>query len=466
MNKSDRIMEKMVYVCPAVGEWVDGTFKAYPNERIDRTLSQLKASGLTLLNTEHVAPFHLPDLTEDENEPLRVYLKAAERNKLGALVFDDAIFKMLWEKDVTVLGENWTEVLDKRVCALREYSTAFRGFLLWDEMAIGYADTYSKIVSYLHKTYPDLLLRTSCLPLYAYRQEGLGADALTTNEEHKASKELTYRDYIWAFAEENEYFLYDWYPLQFMERRDNWEPRTRRYYVDEDWYYNLEYLANEVKARDYAFTTGVTIQACRLSGWSSNESHMETYNPERREDIGFSAYTAMAYGVREINYFNYEKHWFADNVLSGMVDADGNPTAVYDAVQMINAEIDRFADKYLAYDWRDTLDIPAAGSYIGHAGATDKGRLRMATVTGARTLIGHMVNQATTLNSSVNRDAYMLANAEGPRSGMTSRVTLEFEGAKTATVYNFKKGEKTCVDLTNGALILEIPVGEGILVTL
>lgn len=54
MNKSDRIMEKMVYVCPAVGEWVDGTFKAYPNERIDHTLSQFKASGLTLLNTEHL----------------------------------------------------------------------------------------------------------------------------------------------------------------------------------------------------------------------------------------------------------------------------------------------------------------------------------------------------------------------------------------------------------------------------
>lgn len=458
MNKqAGKKIEKMAYVCPAVGEWQDDTFIPFSDNKLDDILQQFKACGLTMINTERVAPFTCHPLAHESNAPLRTYLTAAERNGLGVVVFDDVIFGMLYYKNVAAHGENWQEILDRRIKDLQQYSAAFRGFLLWDEMKIEYVDTFNQIVAYIRRQYPELLVRTSCLPLAAYRQEGLGADALTTVESHKASMEETYRDYIWENAKEAGYFLYDWYPLLYREKRKDWKTYSSRYMVDGDWYENLEFVGAEAKKRDYAFETGITIQACSLTGWASHESSSMTYEPERREDVGFNAYTAMAYGVREIHYFNYEKHWVAENVLSGMVDEEGRPTKVYDAVKTVNEEIDRFAEVYLSYAWRDTFDIPAAGCYLGIESATDYGHLQIANVTGARTFIGH-------LSDADGGDAYMLANAEAPRTETCAKVTLTFDGTFKAQVYDFLKGETNLIDLTDGTLELTIPNGAGVLV--
>lgn len=458
MNKqAGKKMEKMAYVCPAVGEWQDDSFIPFSDSKLDDILQQFKACGLTMINTERVAPFTCHPLSHESNAPLRTYLTAAERNGLGVVVFDDIIFGMLYHKNVAVHGENWQEILDARMQALQQYSTSFRGFLLWDEMKIEYADTFNQIVAYIRRKYPDILLRTSCLPLFAYKQEGLGPEALTMEENHRDSREEAYRDYVWSNAREAGYYLFDWYPLFYWESRKDWKSYFSKYYVDSEWYENFQYINAEAKKRNYAFETGVTIQACSLSWWSSHESFAETYKPERREDVGFNAYTAMAYGVREINYFNYEKHWAAENVLSGMVDAEGRPTKVYDAVKTVNEEIDRFAEVYLSFAWRDTIDLPAAGNYIGIDSATDRGYLQAATATGARTLIGH-------LSDGDGGDAYMLANAEAPRTETVSKIILTFAGASKAQVYDFLQGETNLVDLTDGTLELAIPNGAGILV--
>lgn len=453
-----RTFEKMAYVCPALGTWEDeNTYEPYVQEKADAILQQYKEAGFTLINGERVATYEDYDFTHEVNEPLRVYLKAAERNGLGVLVYDTVIHYMLSQKNPAVYGEAWQSVLENHIQNLQEYSDAFKGFVLWDELNIGYAETYNQIISYIHEKHPELLLRTSSLPVTVYDQEGegKGPGALTTNSEHQTSKEDAYKDYISAYVEENPFFTYDLYPLVYSEDKIFGITVKSEYGVVDDWYDNLKYTAAERKVQNYAFDTGVTIQACQLSGWSNKSSSYETYAPETKQDIGFQAYTAMAYGFSEIHYFNYEKHWSASNVLSGMVNSDGKPNDVYTAVQTVNRQIDKFANVYQSFSWRDTQDIAAGKSAASFE--TDNGRLSAASVTGARTLIGHMVD-------TDRFDGYMIANAEGPRTTTAATVSLSFNDATRVIVYDFGSGTREIKELNNGALTVSVAVGNGMLV--
>ena len=446
---SKKVIEKMAYVCPAVGTWnTENTeFTPLSNAELDSILQKYKAAGLTLLNTENVAPYHDNDWNAEVNEPIRVYLEAAKRNDLGVLVFDNVIQYMLTQKNPAVYGANWQSVIESHIQTLQNYSS-FRGFVIWDEMTIEYVDTYNQIVSYIRESHPELLLVTSLLPVTVYDQTGddKGVGALTTNA--SASKEEAYRDYIWSYAEKTGHFIYDLYPLVYSENKIFGYTYKSQYGVVDDWYLNLQCVANEVKEHNYSFTTGITIQACKLTGWSNNTSSYETYAPEKPEDIGFQVYTAMAYGMKNINYFTYADHWTDTVVDGGMTEYP----KVYNAVSAVNAEIDKFANVYQSFSWKDTLDLAAGGDAKRTELST---RLTSAKATGARAFVGCM-------KDTDGFDGYMIANADGPRVGVASQVTLTFDDATSAIVYT--DGVPKTVTLTGGVCEVTVPSGEGVFV--
>ncbi len=444
-----KVIEKMAYDCPEIGIWnADKTvFTPYSESEIDAILQKYKAAGLTLINTEKIAEhFHDTSLETEQHKPLRTYLKAAERNGLGVIVFSNIIHYMLTaEQGPEVYGEGWQTFLGNEVDKLLAYSSAFRGFVLADELTIQYAENYQKVTSFLHENYPELLLYTSQLPVTVYDQTGdnKGVGALTTNT--SASKEDAYRDYVWSYAEETGHFIYDLYPLVYSEDKIFGQTYESEYGVVDDWYLNLQYVANEVKEHNYSFTTGITIQACKLRGWSNLWNSYETYAPEKDEDIGFQVYTAMAYGVNNINYFSYGDHW-DEEVLEGMTNEK-----VYTAVSNVNAQIDQLANAYLSFSWIDTLDIKAGTT------VTDTGeeRLKSVEVNGARALVGRM-------KDADGFNGYMVANADGPRENKTLTVSLAFNNAEKALVYT--NGVQEEVELTDGTCTLTIPSGQGVFV--
>ena len=449
---SKKVIEKMAYVCPAVGTWENentdnAEFTPLPDAELDSILQKYKAAGFTLLNTENVAQYYDNDWNAEVNEPIRVYLEAAKRNNLGVLVFDKVIQYMLDQNNPAVYGDNWKGVIESHIQTLQNYSS-FRGFVIWDEMTIEYVDTYNQIVSYIRESHPELLLVTSLLPVTVYDQTGddKGVGALTTNE--SASKEEAYRDYIWSYAENTGHFIYDLYPLVYSENKIFGYTYKSQYGVVDDWYLNLQYVANEVKEHNYSFTTGITIQACKLTGWSNNTSSYETYAPEKPEDIGFQVYTAMAYGMKNINYFTYEDHWTDTVVDGGMTEYP----KVYNAVSAVNAEIDKFANVYQSFSWKDTLDLAAGGDAKRTELST---RLTSAKATGARAFVGCM-------KDTDGFDGYMIANADGPRVGVASQVTLTFDDATSAIVYT--DGVPKTVTLTGGVYEVTVPSGEGVFV--
>lgn len=447
----NRVISKAAYASVKIGDW-DGsnlTVSSYYDDKVvDAEMQKYKAAGINLLLSEGVAQYHQD---RAKNEPIKRYLEAAERNGLGVLVFSGVIQYMFtngsgpeiynWE------GGTWQDELDKAIVELRGYSdSAFKGFMIWDEIQVKYLDTFNKIASYLHEKYPELILMTSQLPSEAYTVSNLGPDAFTTDTTNNNTVDKAYKDYVNSFSQATNMFIFDSYPLILT---NEYGDAKKIYSVSDNWFANHKYVAEVAKESGYNFNKGVTIQSCQLEGsgnwWSSNVR----YAPEKAEDIGFQVYTSMAYGVKEIHYFTYNLHHI-DNAVSQTMATNTN---VYDAVSTINNRIDKFANVYQAFSWRDTQDIEKGKSVAKFT--TDSERLTSATVTGARTLIGHMVD-------SDGFDGYMLANAAGPRTTTAASVAMTFVDTTKVIVYDFQNGTRQVV---SGATVnISVPVGGGIMV--
>jgi len=430
VNNSKRI-EKLAYACPVIGTWAGdkfySEFKSYSDAEIDAIFQEYKATGLTLLNTEFVAHLTTEAVDAYNNDALRAYLNGAQRNGLGVIVRCDYLEFLLKASDLEGTYKDWQGVMDHYVNYLSKWSS-FKGFMMSDELGTTYASNYVAVAGYLHEKYPNLILFSSELPNYA---EGL-------------TGESAYKDYVNTFGTASGYFTYDNYGL----RSSDPLMGNITYEVENTWYTNLKWVAENSLNSDgtQKYIPGVTIQAFSMPAGSSWWNTYEKYAPEQAEDIGFQVYTSLAWGMQSINYFSYTEHPGDSQVANEM---ELNPL-VKAAVTSVNKEIDKFASVYKHFTWKKTLDLQNTTN-----SSTGNSRLASAKVSGARTLIGCM-------KDADGFDGYMIANAAGPRTSTAANVTLTFNNATKAIAYI--DGEKTTVNLTNGAYTFNVGVGEGIFV--
>ena len=415
--KRNQTIERTAYISPAA---------------TDENFAKYKAAGFTLLETQNVARYK-DDLPYEENQAAVVeYLKKAQQYGLGVLVFSEPIHNMIVEDhlDTFYYGEDgkYKKILQEEVNFLKNYP-AFKGFFFGDEVKIGRVEKYNKVAAYLLELDPDLILFNSQLGLYDTKADNF-SDTI-------ADKKEAYLDYIGKFSSATNRFVYDTYTLEY-------NPVTRAYGVSEEWYNNLSYVAEYVKGQlpTRQVKTGVTIQACQPDITKNIRKYR--YAPTMQADIGFQVYTALAYGMDEINYYKYEDH-DGDKYASNFV---GTNTEVYNAVKAVNAELDSFGHVFKAFSWKDTLDIAAGDSntFTGNA------RLASVSATNARAFVGCM-------KDSDGFDGYMVANAEGPRPGKTATVTLTFNSATKAMIY--KGTSYATEDLSDGVCTVTLKAGEG-----
>lgn len=435
-------MERCSYASPSI----DGEDGRLSDEEIDASFQKYKAAGFTLLNSEFHAVYANASLDSTANEPVRAYLEAAQRNGLGVIILSDYINSILRTEDMETLYFNWREKIDEIVKNLSTYSS-FRGFMMSDELSIKRAVNYQSVAGYLKENHPEVMLFSSQLPISAWDVSSLGVGGFTLNPEVNSTRELAYRDYIWNFAKESDVYIYDLYPLYYKETRWNGLAYKTWYSVSDDWFENLQYVAEEKKEQKYSFEVGITIQSCELHDRDTSSGLSIRHAPEKKEDIGFQTYTAMAYGMESFHYFTYELHPATDTTVMNSMSVND---AVYEAVRSVNADVDSFVSIYQSFNWRDTLDISA-----GETKNTDYSkRLLSAAVTGtqARALVGCMKNQD-------GFDGYMVANATGPRTGVSATVTLTFQNTTKVLVY--QNGEASTVALTDGVYTAFLEVGEG-----
>lgn len=451
---TERTFNKAAYGSVKIGTWdtTNSKMTSYlPETEVDTAMQKYKAAGLNLLLNEGVAG-HVIDATK--NDGIKNYLLAAERNGLGVIVASEWLYGMAIQGPETYVAnyttKSWKEVIDDLVKELRGYSaTAFKGLMIADEIEQAYLENYNTVANYIATEYPELIIHASQMPV-------------SSTKFTSSDKDTEYKNYVSTLTEGNDMFAFDMYPLKKTEKKGNVSGNTS-YSLNlelDDWFKGHKLIADVCKNKNYSFNKGVTIQSCQ-ERYAGTKDGLYTYTdigyaPTNNEDIGFQVFTSMAYGVKEINFWTYDGH----HNNTAITESIANNEQVYNAVKTINGQIDKFANVYLAYDWRDTFDIASGASYTGSETATDSGRLQSASANGARTLIGHMKDVE-------GFDGYMIANAAAPRTGVDEKatnattVTLNFKDATKAVVYDYQAGTRKVVDLTNGALTVSVNVGEG-----
>lgn len=403
--------------------------------------------GFTYLMAERDAPYDSADNFEDSS--LYPYMELAEKMNIPVLVYADTLVNMTSSPDYR-LTEDQKAFLAEMVSDLSKYEM-FKGFTFRDEPSVGMAKTFGAVKDYLDSLKSDLYYFTSFLPIYA-------SDLSLFSAEHTDNREAAYKDYMNAFSDAVGTFSYDSYPL--FE-----DPIQGTTYVREDWFQNLSLVAANAKEKGY--DAGITIQSISEGTSDGEYSTIHKRLPGKKQDITFQLYTALAYGMKYVNYYTYWQHW-ADNdtytIYSAMVnypkEKGGEPikTDAYYAVKEANAEIKKFDHVFLSFDWEGTMALTGEDKSMSTglqlAGDYKSPRIASATATD-ETIIGCMKDEN-------GFDGYMIVNATDPGKNLSDSVTVEFRKATKALAYI--EGEETEIALEDGRYTFDLASGAGVFV--
>ena len=377
------------------------------------------------------------------------YMELAEETNIPVVVSGDILTAITSSSDYR-LTDDQKASLAEMVSDLSSYRM-FKGFTFRDEPSIEMAKTFGAVKDYLDSMKSDLYYFTSFLPIYA-------SDLSAYSKEHTDNREEAYKNYIDAFSDAMGTFAYDSYPL--FE-----DPIHGTTYVREDWFQNLRLVAESAKEKGY--DAGITIQSVSEGAPGGEYTTIHTRLPGQKKDITFQLYTALAYGMKYVNYYTYWQHWANNDTFtsySAMVnypeEKGGEPikTDAYYAVKEANAEIQKFDHVFLSFDWEGTMALTAEGKKksvgLQSAGNYESPRIASATATD-EAIIGCMKDKD-------GYDGYMIVNATDPGKNLSNTVTVAFKEASKALAYI--NGEEQTITLKDGEYTFDLKAGEGVFV--
>ncbi|MBQ8494493.1 MAG: DUF4434 domain-containing protein [Clostridia bacterium] len=446
-------MVKCAYDAPKLGtvDTAAGVVNFLSDDEIDQLMDDYAAVGFTHIQTEFVAELYYSEFGEDYyvNDLLYRYYEEANERGLKVFVYSNDISSWLMsETDVDEYAPNWKAVLDLLVEQQSKHS-AFAGFYMSDEPhTAGRYNNYLKVTAYLKENYPSVGMWWCNNPIAAESliQTNIG---------------LTYSEYVTGLGTAAGQFMYDNYVLRIQD--NNISSVFDDYFLEPVWFSNLYTVAEAAKAG--GFTTGITMQAVALDPDSSTWNNWMNREILSQRDIGFQVYTALAYGMKSINWFTYWEHWDTGaNTLdnTAMIKGDGTKNDHYEWVLNTHANVKTLEGVLLNYDWQGTieLDLPA---YDGN----DDSWSTYTDADNARLVDGSVSNSGAAvigcLQDKDGFDGYLIANAQEPHKGGSSTVSMTFHSADQAIVYG-ADGSVTTVDLTNGAYSVTLAAGTGVFV--
>ena len=219
---------------------------------------------------------------------------------------------------------------------------------------------------------------------------------------------------------------------------------------------NLEIVAG--MCQEYGVELRTYIKAS-----TTGDAEREIRATESVNDLYMQIYSALAYGSKEIIYYQFTDHTVTDGagdgVISGSSLEKGN---VYNWTKQANNEVAAFSAAYMNFTWK-------SASVFGKTSLTQFNNLKnkasaYGSLTGVTSSASVLVGNFDDTDGKYGygaKNAYMVVNY-GNTDNMThatSEITLTFNGMTRAIVY--ENGQATVVTLNNNQLTLNLEIGEG-----
>ena len=194
------------------------------------------------------------------------------------------------------------------------------------------------------------------------------------------------------------------------------------------------------------------------------------------EDIRLQAMSLMAFGVDGVGLFSYattvENDEYSETQM-GMIDRNGNRTAIYYSVKTAISELKNFEKVIKGYDYQGIFTTDAGGTMKNSdtlASTTNSsfrniGRTALSVVGGVNkvsstqdTLYGYSKDAKGNL-------ALTVVNYNDTSKNLTDTVTIAFDTSKYNAVIYYERGIRKFASLNaSGEIVLNIGVGEGVFV--
>ena len=388
-----------------------------------------KAAGFTTLISEHVAVYGTEGFAD--------YMNAATEQGLDVLV-QSGNMQGMFDGTVPFDQSFLTHMYDE----LSQYES-FRGMYMGDEPVISQLGNYTDVANVLKTLDKDMDLYTSCHPLYVPDESYLSTDTNLDLYEK-------YTNYAKAYGDVFNEFSYDFYPFRYTYSGiGSWKWSEDRY-MRSDWFNNLTIAATTARG---LYDTSITVQS-----YAEDLNAKDHYRDVTEADISFQVYSALAYGMKSINYFTYGEHWDSGVGTTNCMIYNGEKTSIYTAVRDVNQEIKALDHMLLNYTWQGTIGMKGENedglfNYADYYNYTSK---RIATSTATNdAIIG-------CLRDVDGYDGFMLVNATDPYDNKTTEVSVTFNSADRAKV--FIDGVEQDVELTNGTYSVLLAPGQGVFV--
>lgn len=385
-----------------------------------------KAAGFTTLISENIADYNTAGFAD--------YMNAASEKGLDVLVQAGSLVSML--KGYSTVDSAWLQNMYKDVSSY----DSFRGLFMGDEPRISQLSNYQNVVNVLRTLDPHMDLFVSCLPTYT-EEEYLSNDSSLSSVEK-------YSNYANSFGNLLGEFTYDFYPFKHSYKTFLGSKYNEKDYMRSDWFQNLTVVASNAKGK---YDTGITVQS-----YAEEINPKDHYRTVTEADISFQVYTALAYGMKSINYFTYGEHWDSSVGTTSSMIYNGQKTDVYYAVQSVNNEIKAFDNVMLDFNWQGTIGIKG----------TNKNNIMnyVENYTSKRISAYSASNDAIIgcLKDKSGYDGFMLVNATDPSANVTETISVTFNGADHAKVY--VNGVESIVELNNGTYETTLTPGQGVFV--
>ena len=269
---------------------------------------------------------------------------------------------------------------------------------------------------------------------------------LNPNYVGESSLGSSYREYIDKYFELCapllKYVCFDYYPL----RKDN----TKGSLLRTTYLANLEMLANKCKGTDVDLRAFIQVVG----------DFTGTRDMTGIADIRFQVYTEMAFGVKQITYYQYGNWNDQEDGGFALLDlSDGTYNWTYDLAKKVNNEVHKMEDAYLHYDYDGIMCFSSLGEGVINTNFRSvehkmTSHPRIASVENEQdAIIG-------TFKDDDGNDAFMLVNYTDPYFDLDNRVTIKFNDAKALLMYRF--GEQVIVPLdSDGSYTFVLYPGEG-----